>query len=221
MYTAPQESPASIDNGLDVTASSEAVYRDLQKTGLIQGYDAALVACYSVHPLVHRLQEEPGRHGRVAVIGIFEASILASLSLLPQQSPSPTWGIVTTGSFWEEHLSKGVKAFLGQASNDANAKFAGVQSTGLDAADFHGGVSHKVICDRLKTASKRLLRARSVGCVIMGCAGMAGLEDIIREAAVEEYGTANGNQVLIIDGVRAGIGILEQMIKNRQMFQET
>ncbi len=104
-----------------------------------------LVACYSVHPLVSLLAEKEGESSLLAVTGIFEASILACLALL---RPGKKWGIVTTGEFWEEHLTQGVTRFLGTTAEDANARFAGVESTGLEAGDFHGDspdmVQHKL-----------------------------------------------------------------------------
>ena len=53
----------------------------------------------------------------------------------------------------------------------------------------------------------------------MGCGGMAGLEDIIRSTAIEEYGKADGDLVYIIDGVKAGIMQLEQMIRSKRAFR--
>ncbi|KAK3326879.1 Asp/Glu/hydantoin racemase [Apodospora peruviana] len=224
-YTAPADSPASINDGDDVIASAEVVFKNLTSSGVLQQYDAVLVACFSVHPLVERLAELQGSRGKLAVTGIFEASVLASLSLLTTPPlntvPARKWGIVTTGKFWEAHLTQGVNTFLGCDPRSANDKFAGVESTGLDAGDFHGGVDPAVIREKLKEATKRLLGHGAVECVVMGCAGMAGLDSIIRSAAIEKYGPEQGNQVLIVDGVRAGVGLLEQMVRNKRMFQKS
>ena len=223
-YTAPPESPASINDGNDVELSSDVVYKDLEKTGALKQYDAVLVACFSVHPLVKRLAYGNGGINELTVTGIFEAAILASLSLVttpPSDTAAPgKWGIVTTGKFWEAHLADGVHAFLGTTPGSINTKFAGVESTGLNAGDFHGGIDPAVIREKLKQATKRLLGKGSIDCVVMGCAGMAGLEEIIRSAAVEEYGQVQGDQVFIIDGVKAGIGLLEQTVHNKGMFHQ-
>ncbi len=109
-------------------------------------YDGVLVACYSVHPLVEELSAAfESRGSAVLVTGIFEASILTSLSLVSthpgSSSLSQMWGIVTTGVYWERHLADGVRVFLGQDEAAANSKFAGVFSTGLNAGDLHGDVS--------------------------------------------------------------------------------
>ncbi|KAK0672385.1 Asp/Glu/Hydantoin racemase-domain-containing protein [Cercophora samala] len=211
-YTAPPASPASINDGEDVQQSADVVMRNLQETGILGEYDAVLVACYSVHPLVHLIQEN---RPHLAVTGIFEASIVTSLSLLPYQD---NWGIVTTGKFWEKHLSDGVHHFVG--SENTNSRFAGVETTGLNAGDFHGGVDPAVVRQKLCEATKRLLD-RGVQAVVMGCAGMAGLEDIIRSVATEERGEEAGRKLLVIDGVKAGVGLLEQMVRNKRMFQRS
>lgn len=194
------------------------VESDLAETGLLKQYDAVIVACFSVHPLVGMLAEKEGEFGRLAVTGIFEASVLTCLSLL---RPGKKWGIVTTGKFWEEHLSVGVNEFLGAGAHNPNTKFAGVETTGLNAGDFHGGVDPETVQQKLRDATTRLLEKGDVQCVVMGCAGMAGLEEIIRSVAVEKYGPSKANQLLVIDGVRAGLGLLEQMIRNKRAFQST
>jgi Asp/Glu/hydantoin racemase len=185
---------------------------------LLKQYDAVIVACFSVHPLVGMLAEKEGEFGRLAVTGIFEASVLTCLSLL---RPGKKWGIVTTGKFWEEHLSVGVNHFLGTEAHGANSKFAGVETTGLTAGDFHGGLDPEVVRQKLRDATGRLLEQGDVECVVMGCAGMAGLEEIIRSVAIDKYGPAEASQLLVIDGVRAGLGLLEQMMRNKRAFQST
>ncbi|KAI0544402.1 hydantoin racemase [Xylaria curta] len=208
-YTAPPESPASINDGTDIKNSTEAVLRDFNTANK---YDGIAIACFSVHPLVSELQS---REPAAAVTGIFEASILTAISLLED---TQKWGIVTTGKFWETHLSDGVSAFLGAKTEGGNAKFAGVQSTGLNASDFHHGVDPAVVRQKLKEATKRLLDVGGVHVVVMGCAGMAGLEQIIREAADEKFGEEFAYMDLhVIDGVRAGIMQVDHMIRNRRL----
>lgn len=216
MYTAPSSSPASIDNGEDIQESTQVVWDHITAktdTPLLNEYDGVLIACYSVHNLVPIIAEH---YPHLAVTGIFEASIVTSLSLIRQTGK---WGIVTTGKFWEDHLIAGIKEFLGQQICETNSKFCGVFSTGLTAGDFHGtDITPKMIQTKLAEAAKRLLRTGQVECVVMGCAGMAGLEETIRSAIRDEYPAELADKVHIIDGVKAGIGILEQMVKNKRMF---
>lgn len=119
-----------------------------------------------------------------------------------------------------------MERFLGQPSSSTegqqapkNLNFSGVFSTGLTAGDFHGGkVTPEVIRAKMKEATQALLRTGRVECVVMGCAGMAGLENVIRAAIKDEYEPNAAAKVHILDGVRAGVGVLEQMVKHRRMF---
>ncbi|KAF4453715.1 hypothetical protein F53441_3724 [Fusarium austroafricanum] len=216
-YTAPPHSaPGSINDQEGIDRSARAVLDDPKIEEQLESdkYDAVLVACFSVHCLVSKLT----RYRHLAVTGIFEASILTSLSLLSAPDCTGKWGIVTTGKFWEDHLSHGVKKFLGQKEDGVNSKFAGVFSSGLTAGDFHSVPPEKVR-EKLVEATRKLLNEGQVSVVVMGCGGMAGLEDIIRSTAIEEYGKADGNLVYIIDGVKAGVNQLEQMIRSQRAFR--
>ncbi|KAK4104385.1 hypothetical protein N658DRAFT_492494 [Parathielavia hyrcaniae] len=217
-YTAPESSPESINNGEDLLRSADEVDSDVNSTAILKKYDAVLVVCFSVHPLVGMLADREGQYGRLVVLGIFEASILTCLSLL---RPGKKWGIVTTGKFWEEHLTQGINHFLGSSSRDANTKFAGVESTGLNAGDFHGGVKPEVVQQKLREATARLLERGDVECIVMGCAGMVGLEEMIRSVAAEKFGPEKANQLFVIDGVAAGIRLLEAMARDRRAFSKT
>jgi Asp/Glu/hydantoin racemase len=209
-YTGPSDAPSSINDGDDIEKSRHAVLADFKEPN---DYDGIIVACFSVHPLVPELQSLSG--SQCAVTGIFEASVLAAISLL---EPGQKWGIVTTGKFWEDHLSNGVKGYLGANVEDVNTKFAGVESTGLNASDFHHGVDPAVVRHKLKKATKRLLGKGQVHVIVMGCAGMAGLDEIIREAASEESGEEFAYSTLhVVDGVRAGIMQVDHMIKNQRL----
>ncbi|KAI1466247.1 Asp/Glu/hydantoin racemase [Daldinia caldariorum] len=218
-YTGPEGAPPSINDGKDLDESTEAVLEDLE-TSFPNGvkYDGIVVACYSVHPLVPAMQQDRAKYPK-AVTGIFEASILAALSVLAY---GEAWGIVTTGKFWEKHLAAGVRNFLGAETRSPgtdNSKFVGVESTGLNASDFHHGVDPAVVRQKLKEATKRLLSKGRVRCVVMGCAGMAGLEDIIREAASEENGEDFAHsQLHVVDGVRAAIMQLEHTIRYQRLL---
>lgn len=127
------------------------------------------------------------------------------------------WGVVTTGKFWEDHLTAGVKSFLGQNKGSPNNKFAGVFSTGLTAGDFHI-VSEEEVTARLQDATRRLFQAGDVKCVVMGCAGMAGLERVIRSTAIDVFGAEASEKLYVVDGVKAGVLQLDQMVRSKQIF---
>ncbi|KAK8004776.1 Hydantoin racemase [Apiospora arundinis] len=221
-FTAPEPSPASINNDEDLGLSTSVAW-DYLRLNKPEQWDGILVACFSVHPLVRNIATCVPRMPMPAT-GIFEASVLAAMSLT-DRNRKERWGIVTTGKFWEEHLSQGVAMELtgdSSAPFGPHSPFAGVESTGLNASDFHHGVDPAVVTKKIKEATKRLLakgteRSR-VTCIVMGCAGMAGLEETIRSAASEGYGEKFANEELhVVDGVRAGLMQIDQMIKNGRL----
>ncbi|PHH62125.1 hypothetical protein CDD81_7556 [Ophiocordyceps australis] len=215
VYTAPSLAPQSINNGEHIADSSKHVLDDMVDNASVdvQKYDALLVACYSVHILVPQLAS---RFPHATVTGIFEASILTALSLIAGVDSSECWGIVTTGKFWEKHLTDGVGAFLGYEGRDK--RFCGVYSTGLTASDLHS-LTPEAIRAKVKSATLKLLAAGNVACVAMGCGAMAGLEDVIRDAAREAYGRERGDGLYIIDGVKAGVIQLHQMVNCKKVFR--
>lgn len=214
-YTAPS-GPDSINNEDDARKSAEIVLADLSESGFCAEFNGFVVACYSVHPLTTKLKSLlPAKH-HAPVIGIFEASLSTALSLLP-----PPWsgsikkfGIVTTGKYWEDTLTHGVLDFLGCDNLDSCKRFKGVESTGLSAAELHTSPPSEVRYRMIK-ATKRLLRDRDVGVICLGCAGMAGMDTIVREACVEELGEEEAQDVHIVDGVKAGIALVEGLVRAR------
>lgn len=212
---------ASINNSEDCHASAEAVYPSLVSTAsssshpsILSQHSAVLVACYSVHPLVPRLSAlDPNK----PVLGIFEASILASLAVCLQ--PQDRFGIVTTGAVWEEILSAGVRDFLGQprGTEARGTKFAGVETTGLNAVELHTTPQDEVT-RRLKEAVKRLIRRTKaeggdLRAVCLGCAGMVGFDEAVRAGCIEELGEGPARRIQIVDGVKSGYLLLEGMVR--------
>ncbi|KAF7965523.1 hypothetical protein HWV62_43068 [Athelia sp. TMB] len=208
-FTAPS-GPASINNEEHAKESVQHCLPHLLP--LLDEHDGFLVACYSDHPLVDRLSE----HTRKPVVGIFQASITASLQLIKRDE---TFGIISTGAIWERLLTAGVHSFLGvpgQTHDDSRATpFAGVETTGLNATDLHNAPASEVR-QRIKEATLRLLdrnRHGALGAICLGCAGMAGMEDIVREACFEKLGHSDHPaSVRVVDGVKAGVGILVALV---------
>jgi Asp/Glu/hydantoin racemase len=201
-FTAPS-GPNSINDEDDAAESAKHCAPHL--LALLNQYDGFLVACYSQHPLVPWLKEQDivATQGKW-VTGIFEASVATSLQLI---KPSQRFGIVSTGKVWEEILSDAAAALLGTDSK-ASKKFAGVETTGLNATELHDAPAEEVR-SKMMEATKRLLRKGNVGAVCLGCAGMSGMNEMVRQAAVEELGEQAGKQVRIVDGVQAGVAWLE------------
>ncbi|KAI0785703.1 Asp/Glu/hydantoin racemase [Abortiporus biennis] len=221
-YTGSKTAPPSIDDEETSLASTNANIPALlpllspstpnEINPTLNGpYDAFLVACFSAHPLTRVLRD----HTRVPVLNIFEASLLHARALaLP-------FGIVTTGKYWEETLTNGVREFfLGEKRDGLGVHhsegdeigqvrgFVGVRSTGLNASELHS-TPKDVVDWRIVEASAQLVRA-GAQVIILGCAGMAGMESAVRTGAKNE-----GKEVRIIDGVRAGVVLLEGLVKSR------
>jgi Asp/Glu/hydantoin racemase len=91
-------------------------------------------------------------------------------------------------------------------------RFAGVETTGLNATELHDAPQEEVE-RRVKEATKRLLRKGDVGAVCLGCAGMSGMDDWVRAAAIDELGEDEGRRVRIVDGVKAGVAWLEGTVR--------
>lgn len=133
------------------------------------------------------------------------------------QGPQGTWGIVTTGKVWEELLTDAVKVVLALPGNDAGAdatvaqgRFAGVQSTGLNAGELHNA-DPKDVRRRLTEATQKLLATSGKGvelkAVVLGCAGMAELETLVREVVPKE--------VKVVDGVKAAFCAVASMLLSK------
>ncbi|KAF1943791.1 hypothetical protein EJ02DRAFT_443102 [Clathrospora elynae] len=205
-FTAPS-GPKSINNEDDAAESVDHCLPSLRKH--LERHDGFLIACYSQHPLVPLLKDESViKSARKPVTGIFEASVSTSLQII---HPDEKFGIVSTGKVWESILTDATIAFLGTGS-EASKRFAGVETTGLNATDLHDAPAEEVR-KRMKDAVKRLLKKGKVGAVCLGCAGMAGMDEMIREACVEELGEEQGKRVSIVDGVKAGIAWLEGAVR--------
>jgi len=196
-HTAPPSAPPSINDAATSTLSASATLPSLLP--LLATHDAFLVACFSEHPLVPMLRARVGP--AIPVLGIFEASVLHARAL------GRPFGIVTTGTYWEGALTEGVRRLFGVA--DAGGAFVGVRSTGLSALELHEMPQEEVTA-RIARATRELVGESGAEAVIMGCAGMSGMEQAVREGA-----QAEGKEVIVLDAVRCGLVMLEGMVKAR------
>ncbi|KAH0537323.1 hypothetical protein FGG08_005877 [Glutinoglossum americanum] len=202
-FTGPADSPRSINNDDDAISSAIACLPSL--TLLLAQYDGFLVACYSRHPLVWQLRDRTNK----PVIGIFESSITTALHLL--RPGGEKFGIVSTGLVWESLLSVGVNEAFGVDGGSSIAHFAGVETTGLNATDLHDSPVEEVR-GRMMDATKRLL-GRGAKVICLGCAGMAGMGRIVRDACVQELGEEQGPKVRIVDGIKSGLVVLDGLVQ--------
>lgn len=93
----------------------------------------------------------------------------------------------------------------------ASARYAGTETTGLNATELHSTPKDEVD-RRMKEATKRLL-AKGARAICLGCAGMAGMDVTVREACVEALGEGEGGRVVIIDGVVSGFVHLDGLTR--------
>jgi Asp/Glu/hydantoin racemase len=211
-YFQPDSGPPSINSKEDTEESAKECSTALSEIIKEGSFDGYLVACYSVHPLVGYLGEKTGK----PVVGIFEASISISFQYVAT-SASRRFGIVSTGKVWEELLADGVKDLLMTKSfnpDKACHRFAGVETTGLNATELHDAPQEEVEF-KIKEATKQLITRPGdfVEVICLGCAGMVGMETWVQEACVEELGEKMASWVHIIDGVKAGIIVLEGLVR--------
>jgi len=101
--------------------------------------------------------------------------------------------------------------FLGYEDGKC-ARFKGVETTGLNAGELHTAPPEEVKA-KMMAATRRLVKDGDVTAICLGCAGMAGMDAMVEEACIEELGAERAKQVRIVDGVKAGIAILEGLVR--------
>ena len=116
-----------------------------------------------------------------------------------------SFGIVSTGKQWESLLTSAVRQALGVS--EGSKRFAGVETTGLNATELHK-VPAEDVRKRIVEASRRMVgRAEDIRVIVLGCAGMIGMEEWVREGA--------GRDLFIVDGVKAGVSALQGLLRGR------
>lgn len=131
-----------------------------------------------------------------------------------EKGATERFGIISTADVWDPILTTAVReAILGPSV--AERVFKGVETCGIDAGKLHG---HGEVEERVKDAARRLVDGEGrggvggegeekgrVGVVVLGCAGMVGMEEWVRGVA--------GPEVRVVEGVRAGVGVLQGLCR--------
>ncbi|KAI0343628.1 hypothetical protein BDW22DRAFT_1356100 [Trametopsis cervina] len=207
-YTAPPSAPSSIDDAETSAQSTRETLPDLRRflaahTGL--PFSAYLIACYSDHPLTAALREESLVSG--PVMNILESSVLHAKKL------GRPFGVVTTGTYWEPVLDVAVRAVLEQEKRGIwegeEVEFVGVYSTGLSALELHT-TPRAEVDGRIARAAERLF-GTGARIVLLGCAGMSGMEDAVRA------GAGGDEDLVIINGVGVGVLLLEGLVRKKML----
>lgn len=140
---------------------------------------------------------------------------------------------MSTGLQWKDILESalggtvGGQGGVGLGREGVERWCAGVECVGVDAGDLHPsdsscqsvgkgkgeGEEGKEDEDKIKkavmAATGRLLSRGDIGVIILGCAGMVGMEEWVRE----EVGRRGEEGVGVVDGVKAGVGILQGLVR--------
>lgn len=137
------------------------------------------------------------------------------------------FGIVSTGVQWKDILENalggevGGQGGVGLGKEGVERWCAGVECVGVDAGDLHPGGEDgddgkgkeegkgDGIKGAVMAATGRLLARGDVGVVILGCAGMVGMEEWVRE----EVARRGEEGVRVVDGVKAGVGVLQGLVR--------
>lgn len=187
-YTGPKGvTPSSIEGHLDSVLSAAAVFKDVYP--LMSQVDAALVACFSDHPLTNCLREEFD----IPVCGIFEAGCYSARLI------GGRFGVVATVYRSEIRHADSIK-------NLGIDKFCvGVLSTGLAVSELETKPREEVL-SKMKSISRELVD-RGADTLILGCCGMSDMRNAVESSVLER-------NVMVIDGVVAGVNLLCGLVRS-------
>lgn len=172
----PSTGPESIEGRFDEIVSAYWTLDSVMQA--VDRYDGVVVACFSPHAVIEGIREATS----LPTMGIMEASILYALPL------GARFSIVTTSPRWQPLLEEGLQA-LGM-----DARCASVRSTGLAVLDLDR-LPRERVCERLAAEAALAVERDHAEVIVLGCAGMAGLEEVV--------GRATG--VPVVDAVWAGV----------------
>lgn len=179
----PERGPASIEGRFDEIVSAYWTLDTVLHRA--EAYDGFVIACYGPHPVIGALREALPQ----PTLGIMEASILHALPL------GDRFSIVTTSPRWQPLLEEGVR-LMGLESRCASVRSSGLAVLDLDA------LPADQVRERLGREARAAVEQDGAEVVCLGCAGMAGLEEAVRAAS----------GVPVIDGVRAGVALVQSLI---------
>ena len=180
----PDNGPASIEGRFDEIVSAYWTLDCVMRVA--ERYDGFVVACYGPHPAVEAIREAV----QAPAMGIMEASILYALPL------GGRFAIVTTSPRWKPLLEEGVK-LLG-----VEARCASVRSSGLAVLDLERLPPDEVRA-RLAVEARAAVIDDGAEVILLGCAGMAGLQESVSAAA----------GVPVVDSVWAGVTLVAALAR--------
>lgn len=189
-YTAPADAPKEITGTETSVKSGQVVLENLQERDLLRGFDGFLVCCYSDHPLVHSISTLTDK----PILGIMQATLLYSL-LRP--SPRKLF-VLTSGSGWNPLLDQAIVDFFG-CGTFPQTRFQKTQALDIEILSLNDKANFEAVTNKVRDLLEVEYGADDIGCVLLGCAGMAGLDAKLTEVFP---------QVEFIDSVKIGVELL-------------
>lgn len=193
-YTAPPDAPKEIDGELSLKLSEQAVLPDLLSKNLHTKHLGFLVCCYSDHPLVHSLAKKAD----APVLGIMQATLLYSYA---NARLSKSF-VLTSTSGWNNILDKAIVSFSGTDAFPTR-KFQKTRALDVLVLNLSDPQEFKKIIDRVETFLDEY-RHDNIDCVLLGCAGMAGLDEKL---------SAKFPGIVFVDSVKIGVEFLTGLMR--------
>ncbi|GAA6005371.1 hypothetical protein JCM10207_002956 [Rhodosporidiobolus poonsookiae] len=197
-FTAPSHAPTGISDFRTGIQTAYICFDELEKTGAFDKYDGFLVCCFTDHALQHMIREHLGPTSTKPCVGMFEAGISKALML------SRKFGILSTGFGPKPLLSKGVANFLG---GSASERYAGGVTSGIKIEELRQPEEREKVERLMKETAAKVARL-GADCIVLGCAGMAGMEGWVLEG-VRAEGLPD---VRVVDAAVAGLVFLAGMV---------
>lgn len=193
-YTAPPNAPKEISGKETLIQSEEATLPDILEKRLLDNYDGFLVACYSDHPLVALLAQ----HTDKPVLGIMQATLLYSYA----NARVRRLFVLTSTSGWLPLLDDAITRFAG-SGHFPFEKFQKSRALNVLVLNLSDASEYSKITERV-SAFLREYASDNIDCVLLGCAGMAGLDEKLH---------AEFPHIVFIDSVKAGVEFLVSLTR--------
>lgn len=188
-YTAPPDAPEEIDGEPALIISEKVVLSDLLSKGLQNQYSGFLVCCYSDHPLVYSLAKQT----TAPVLGIMHATLLYSYA----NARLTKSFVMTSTSGWNDTLDEAIVKFAG-ADTFPSKKFNRTRALDVLVLKLSDPTEFKKITDRVEVFLEEY-SDDNIDCILLGCAGMAGLDDKLSEKFPG---------IVFVDSVKIGVEFL-------------
>lgn len=186
-YTAPSSAPAEIDNDDTAKLSESVVLPDLLAGHYLERFDGFLVGCFSNHPLIQSLK----KHTSKPIMGIMQACLTYHLV------NNYTSIIITSFKSWEPLLDDAIRQFYRTKEIPENIR--PTKSFDINVGNLNSPEVFEEIVDKTKE-----IIGDDIECVLLGCAGMAGLD----EKLLERF-----RGVVFVDSVKIGVEVLVSLVR--------